>query len=75
MMIPLGVSLKNWAASLIVDFPKDNVPALINDSHWQQWGDLLIQEDSFAINGAPGTLGYSDWKSWAQDFFYSMCNF
>ncbi len=75
MMIPKDVSLFDWASSLIVDFPSDNIPVLMHESHWKEWGDLLVQENSFAKNGSPGTQSYSEWKSWSLDLFQSMNNY
>lgn len=75
MMIPNDATLSDWAASLIIDFPQDNVPVLRDEKEWKLWGNLLIEENSFAINGAPGTSEYTDWKSWAREVFYSMNNF
>jgi hypothetical protein len=75
MMIPNGVTLLDWSASLIIDFPTDNVPALTNEEYWKEWGDEVVGLNSFSINEAPNTQGYSDWKSWANDVFLTMCNF
>ena len=75
MMIPLNVSFMDWAHSLIVDFPTDNVPSLTNEDDWQLWGTLLIESQSFASNGAPSTYGYSDKFAWARDLFSTMNNY
>lgn len=74
MIIPEYISLKDWSASLIIDFPLDNIPILEDDNNWRLWGNLLIETKSFAINYAPGTQGYPDWKSWAKDLFFTMNN-
>jgi len=65
MMNPVGATLISWASSLIIDFPTDNIPILRNENEWKRWGDMLVQETTFANNGAPGTLMYNDWKTWA----------
>lgn len=75
MMIPLNTTLSTWAASLVVDFPQDNIPLLYNDGEWKKWGNQLIQETTFVQNGAPGTLSYSDWQPWAQAVFNTMTNY
>ncbi len=75
MMIPNGSDLKRWAASLLVDFPLDNIPILTSDSDWERWGTLLIQENSFASNGAPPTRAYSNWQEWAMSVYKVMSNF
>lgn len=74
MIIPERVSLQFWAASLIQDFPLDNIP-LLRGENWREWGDFLIQENSFASEGAPSTKLYKDWKTWADAIFKCMANF
>jgi hypothetical protein len=75
MMIPKYCSLSDWASSLIIDFPEDDIPILTDESNWKNWGNILIQEDSFADNGSPSTLTFKDWKTWASAVFLTMTNF
>lgn len=74
MILPIGISLKDWAASLVIDFPTDNIPLLYEDADWKQWGDLLIQENSFSEADAPGTALFKEWNPWADAVFYAMAN-
>lgn len=74
MMIPVFTTLKLWAASLIIDFPSDNIPILRDELLWKAWGDLLVQENSFSEQGAPSTNGYDDWKPWADEIYRVMVN-
>jgi hypothetical protein len=75
MMLPIGTTLKKWAASLIIDFPEDNIPILSNVEDWKKWGNMLVQENSFANNGAPGPNVFNDWQPWAMAVFKAMANF
>lgn len=75
MMLPKVATIDRWAASLIVDFPKDNVPFFKSGDDWKEWGNRLVQETSFANSGAPGTRLYADWQTWAEAVFKSMANF
>lgn len=72
MTLPDYITLTNWAHTLVVDFPKDNIPFLKDENNWKEWGNMLIQENSFSRNAAPGTQNYSDWQSWAKAVFYAM---
>lgn len=74
-MIPNYTDINTWSKSLIIDFPKDNIPLLSSEDRWQEWGNSLVQENSFSANGAPTTTGFSDWRSWAYSVFKSMANF
>ena len=75
MILPIGITLKLWADSLVIDFPDDNIPFLLDESGWKNWGNFLVQENTFLDNGAPGTQAYSDWQTWAKDVFKSMANY
>lgn len=74
MMLPQFTNLTTWANSLIIDFPKDNIPFLDKEENWHQWGNNLIQCNSFIKNNAPSTNTYEDWKPWAQRVFFCMTN-
>lgn len=75
MTLPKDIPLLLWAQSLVIDFSSDNVVLLTDESEWKEWGNGLVQEDSFSNNGAPATHAYSDWQTWAQDVFKCMANF
>lgn len=75
MVIPLDITLKKWADSLVIDFPDDNIPLLYNENNWRSWGNFLVQENSFSANFAPATNGFLDWKNWSQAVFKTMANF
>jgi hypothetical protein len=75
MMIPKSASFKDWAQSLLIDFPRDNIPILKNEESWKEFGDALVQENSFSRAGAPGTAFYQDKWIWAMDLFRAMANF
>lgn len=75
MILPIRISLKNWAASLIIDFPDDNIPLLKNEEDWLNWGRFLIQENTFADNGAPDPSDYNDWNLWAIEVYKTMANY
>lgn len=75
MMVPKETTLSDWADSLVVDFPQDNIPFLSEEEDWRTWGNNLIQERSFEENGAPGTATFKDWRSWAEAVFFTMSNF
>lgn len=74
MVMPEFMTLSHWAHSLIIDFPNDNIPILFDESKWHEWGDQLVQEESFISNNAPGTNYYNDWKSWADEVYFVMSN-
>lgn len=74
MIIPSFISLNDWAASLVIDFPTDNIPILVSENDWQSWGDLLIQENSFSEADAPSTALFTEWRPWADAVFFAMSN-
>ena len=74
MMQPLHTNLLEWAASLIIDFPDDDIPMIFDEEQWQDWGSVLVQENSFAQVSAPNPNFYEDWNAWAIDVYYTMAN-
>lgn len=74
MMIPKHTTLANWAASLIIDFPDDDVPQLEDESKWREWGDSLVLSPTFAVNNSPDTKYFKDWEQWAQRVFDNLSN-
>ncbi len=65
MIIPVGISLLDWAASLLIDFPNDNIPILYNEEEWKDWGDSVIFGPTFSSLNAPSTKFYDNWQDWA----------
>lgn len=74
MILPIGINLTNWAASLIIDFPESNIPILTNEREWRRWADELVQDEVFLINNVPSSFSYKDWQTWASHVFYLMNN-
>jgi len=72
MMLPVLTTLPIWAASLIIDFPGDNIPILKDEQSWKIWGDSVVQELSFARNNAPGTDFFNAWQEWATALYSVM---
>ena len=48
MINPSLVGLKEWADSLIVDYPDQNVPILLFEMDWQRWALELIKSSIFS---------------------------
>jgi hypothetical protein len=74
MMMPLNTEFSTWAASLVIDYPKDNIPLFTKGMDWRLWGNFLIQEQTFEQNGCPSTQRYSDPMVWARDVYRQMVN-
>lgn len=74
MILPEFISLQDWAASLIIDFPDENIPLLLDEKQWKEWGSYLIYLDAFQENEAPDPLKYDDWREWARQVYFTMNN-
>lgn len=76
MIIPKkGGSFYDFSSSLIIDFPQDNIPIAQSEEDWISFGNLLVQENSFAKNGAPSPNGFSSRTQWEQALFQSMSSY
>lgn len=62
--LPIGMDVLDWAATLALDFPRDDVPRLDDPSAWRQWAERLLQSPSFF--NAPRPDAYRDWQGWAE---------
>lgn len=65
MILPEFISLRDWADSLIIDFPNDNVPIIYNEEDWKRWGNSVVTGPSFQSLQAPNTDLYDNWQDWA----------
>jgi hypothetical protein len=74
MILPVGIDIMYWAASLRIDFPNDNIPILTSESAWKQWGNELLLSESFDINNIPSTEYFDKWDEWAMKVFLLMQN-
>jgi hypothetical protein len=61
----MGIDLLDWAASLLIDFPDDNLPILYTDREWKDWGNEVIGAPTFDGLNAPPTDLYDNWQEWA----------
>lgn len=76
MMIPTkDTPYDVFIGSLVIDFPKDNIPQSTDIDDWRKSASLLAQENSFSANGTPSPYGFKEKIEWAQAVFYSMSSF
>jgi hypothetical protein len=80
---PEYISLKDWAAALIVDFPNENLPTLENEEEWQEWGTKVISTGVFAKGSIPAPFSvqegkkatnFEKWQEWAKIVYNIMAN-
>jgi hypothetical protein len=66
MINPSLVGLKEWADSLIVDYPDQNVPILLFEMDWQRWASELIKSSIFSNSSIPNPHNLIEWREWAR---------
>lgn len=84
MVDPRYISLKNWAASLIVDFPNDIIPVLEDENKWEDWAARVITVGIFSRAGLPAPFtitqpgikkaNFQKWEDWAKVVYSIMTN-
>lgn len=74
MIYPSNMTFLDWADSLIIDFPLDQIPVLYRVEEWKPWGNQVILCDSFMEAAAPSTEEYDDKWEWAEDVYYAMAD-
>jgi len=80
---PEYISLNNWSAALITDYPNDNVPILYDDKKWKDWGASVVEVGIFARKSIPSPFSikqgskkdsFKDWQEWAKTVYLIMNN-
>lgn len=72
MVIPEHIGLLDWAAQLQIDFPNDNVPILLAEDAWREWGLAVLGCPSFRKANAPPPFDFNDWREWALGLFLAV---
>ena len=67
-LLPVGISLLDWAQQLRSEYSEDDIPVLYNQNDWQNWGNSLRLIGTFSGASIPRTESFSDWREWAQRF-------
>ena len=70
MIIPEYIDMLDWANSLFIDFPDQDIPALLDVNEWKPWAEEIRLCPKFSE--VPSTWGYSEFKDWAMDFYMIM---
>jgi len=80
---PEYISLKNWAASLIVDNPSSYLPILHDEEKWQEWAAIVAGTGVFRRNRVPSPFSiykgtkktdFKDWQEWAKIAYLLLNN-
>lgn len=83
MIFPEYIGLKDWFASLIIDYPQENIPLLENEDDWPEVGAALVSTGVFAKANVPSPFtiaegkkkqNFQDWTDWAKTMFIIMTN-
>lgn len=80
---PEFVSLKNWSAALVIDFPSELLPILTDENKWQEWAAIVVTTGIFSKYGLPSPYvvkngirdsRFREWKEWAKVVYMSLIN-
>ncbi len=83
MIWPEYIGVKDWFASLTVDYPAESMPYLENEDKWQEVGATIAGTGVFSKAGIPSPYtilegkkkeNFQDWTEWAKAVFIIMTN-
>ena len=84
MVYPEYISFEDWAASLFVDYPGENLPIPPKDEkEWEDWGAIVANTGAFSkaaspsptsMNGSNKVSAFSSWQEWAKVAYIAMIN-
>ncbi len=78
---PKYISLKNWAGSLLIDFPDDILPILRDEEDWEEWAVIVANTGSFKRANIPTPYqlkqgqresAFKTWNKWAAVVYLIM---
>lgn len=81
VIYPHYISLKNWAASLAVDYPDAQLPVLKDEKKWQEWAAVVANTGAFYRGNVPFPFlikdgarkdNFQDWQQWAKAVYVCM---
>jgi hypothetical protein len=79
MIQPHYIELLDWAASLIIDYPQEDIPYLTKQDKWQEWGTIVVNSGIFAKYNVPPPFSnkstakaYKTWQEWADAVYLIM---
>jgi hypothetical protein len=68
--LPVGIELKDWADSLIIDFDAYGVSQPLDDvTQWQDWAMQYVRATNL-VEDFPDPYSYAvtEWRDWAERF-------
>lgn len=83
MIRPEYIGIKDWFASLVIDYPKEIIPILENEEDWPTVGATIVGAGVFAKANVPSPFtisegkkkqNFQDWAEWAKTVFIIMTN-
>jgi hypothetical protein len=80
---PAYISLTDWAAALLQDYPDENLPILQDEESWEDWGNIVANSGIFARAAIPmptsiksGEIkkNFQTWDKWAEIVYTIMAD-
>ena len=72
MVIPDFISFDRWAASLLVDYPSDDIPLPPPETGWRPWARSVVSRPTFLKASAPQPDWFDGWLPWAQGVWRAL---
>lgn len=65
MIDPVGMSLRDWADSVIFATSDAwSLPRLDDEARWQEWGVAVLR--AYQNQNPPNPYQFADWRDWAR---------
>ena len=66
MISPIGMTLRDWADSIVSDFNNPWAFGVLEDeTRWQEWAVGFVRAPDFAQRILPDPYAFADWREWA----------
>jgi len=74
-IFPIGISFKDWASQMKVNFPHLYLPNPLEVSQWRFWASQVVLANNVPNYILPTHLTFpehEDWRKWATYFLTSL---
>ena len=69
---PIGMSMRDWCDSMVIQLEPHSHSARLDDGNWQQWAAWFTTAPNLSQNHAPSPYAFDDWREWAKSFNNAM---
>ena len=72
MVDPRGLTLRDWADSMVLTSPVGQPIGRLNGADWQRWAANFVKAPGYSQRSVPDPYQFDDWREWAMRAYLSL---